>query len=179
MHRVAQARIDPVPTLVRRARQPIVATKSIAAPAGEVLRFLGDLENHVRLAPGSVEVLSLDRRPDLGAHAVVRLRGPLAIRRTAATELLPTAAPNSIVGRARIGSSTLASVAWRVQDRATGSAVALCATIDATAPLDALLLRLGGRRWLARHFAAALDRLSDQVAPAAASPQPSPVRRAA
>src|SRR3954447_19254696 len=149
--------------------RPIVASSAIAAPPEEVLRFLADLENHVRLAPGSVEVLSLDRRPDVGVRALVRLTGPLAIQRTAATELLRTPAPNSIVGWARTGGSTQASVAWKIQTRAAGSAVTLRATIDAAGPLDRLLLSLGGRRWLARRFAAALEHLADQLAPAPAS----------
>ncbi len=154
-------------TTVSLAR-PIVASRQIAAPAEAVFRFLTDLENHVRLAPGSVEVVSLDRPPGLAARALVRLRGPFAIQRTASTELLRTPVSDSIVGRARIGDSTRASVAWRVRTHAAGTAVTLCATIDASGPLDWLLLRLGGRRWIARRFAAALDHLSDQLAPAAA-----------
>jgi uncharacterized protein YndB with AHSA1/START domain len=143
--------------------RPIVASRHIAAPAEAVFRFLTDLENHVRLAPGSVEVLSLDRSPGHSARALVWLRGPLAIQRTASTEFLRTPVPDSIVGRARIGNSTRASVAWRIQRRAAGSAVTLCATIDAVSPLDGLLLLLGGRRWLAKRFAAALEHLSDQL----------------
>jgi hypothetical protein len=142
------------------------------------------------LAPGSVELLSLDRRPDAGARALVRLRGPLAIKRTATTELVSTQVANSIAGRASIGRGTLVSVAWRIHPRGSGSAVTLCATLGATRPLDSLLLRLGGRRWLARRFAAALDHLSDQLtaapgivqAPAAsgtAPAAPQPARRAA
>jgi hypothetical protein len=165
----------------RSSRQAsIVATRPIGAPAGEVLRFLGDLANHVELGPGSVEVMTLEPRPEQGARAIVRLTGPLAIRRTAVTELLPARVPDSVIGRARIGRRTMASVAWRVHRGVGGSAVTLCATIDEAGPLDALLLRLGGRRWLERRFAAALDHLSDQLAPAAtASPQSAPVRRAA
>jgi carbon monoxide dehydrogenase subunit G len=146
--------------------RPIVASRQIAAPAEAVLRFLADLENHVQLAPGSVEVLSLDTDPGLGAGALVRLKGPLAIRRTASTEFLRTPVSDSIVGRARIGDGTRASVVWRIQGHAAGSAVTLCATIDAASPRDGLLLRLGGRRWLAKRFAAALDHLADQLATA-------------
>jgi hypothetical protein len=43
--------------------------------------------------------------------------------------------------------------------------------LDATRPLDAMLLRLGGRRWLAKRFAVALDHLSDQLVPATGSVQ--------
>src|SRR3954467_7541462 len=94
-------------------RRPIVASRRIGAPADQVLRFLGDLENHARLAPGSVELLSLDRRPDLCTRALVELRGPLAIKPTATTELVPARVADSIAGRASVGKGTLVSVAWR------------------------------------------------------------------
>jgi hypothetical protein len=145
-------------------QRPIVASRRIGAPADEVLRFLGDLENHARLAPGSVELLSLERSPGLGARALVRLRGPLGMQCTATTELVPSSAANSIAGRARVGNGTLVSIAWRVYPRGRRSIVRLSATLDATRPLDALLLRLGGRRWLATRFAVALDHLSDEFA---------------
>jgi hypothetical protein len=153
---------------LRRADRPIVASRQMAEPAEEVARFLADLENHVRLAPGSVQVLSLDRRPGLGDRALVRLRGPLAVRRTAWTEVVEAPAANSIVGRACIGCSTVASVNWTIRRQGAGSDVTLCATVDAASRLDGLLLRFGGRRWLARRFAAALDQLAHVVSSATA-----------
>ena len=150
--------------------RPIVASRLIRAPADQVLRFLADLENHARLAPGLVELVSLERGPDLCTRALVELRGPLGIKRTATTELVPTRVADSIAGRASVGKGTLVSVVWRIRRRATGSAVTLCATLDATRPLDAVLLRLGGRRWLAKRFAVALDHLSDQFALARTPP---------
>jgi carbon monoxide dehydrogenase subunit G len=153
---------------LKRARRPIAASTEIAAPAEAVVRFLADLENHVQLAPGEVELLSLERRPDLGDHAVVRLRGPSGIRRTASTELMRPSASSSIIGRAWIGKNTAASVAWRIRPLGAGSAVTLCATIDATSALDGLLLRAGGRRWLTRQFSAALEHLAYQLSTAPA-----------
>jgi hypothetical protein len=155
----------------RHRRRPIVASRRIGAPADQILRFLADLENHARLAPGSVELLSLERGPDLCTRALVELRGPLGIKRTATTELVPTRAPDSIAGRASVGKGTLVSVVWRIARRPTVSTVTLWATLDATRPLDAMLLRLGGRRWLAKRFAVALDHLSDQLVPAVGSVQ--------
>jgi hypothetical protein len=70
---------------------------------------------------------------------------------------------SSIMGRARIGDTTVASVTWTIQTLGSGSFVTLCATVDAAGPLDALLLRLGARRWLARRFAAALEHLSREL----------------
>jgi carbon monoxide dehydrogenase subunit G len=144
--------------------RPIVASRLIRAPADQVLRFLADLENHARLAPGSVQLLSLERGPDLCTRALVELHGPLGIKRTATTELVPTRVPDSIAGRASVGEGTLVSVVWRIHRRGATSAVTLWATLDATRPLDAMLLRLGGRRWLAKRFALALDHLSDELA---------------
>lgn len=142
-----------------RAQQPIVAGRTLSAPADVVLRFLSDLENHAQLAPTSVRVLSLDRQDDASTRAVVRLRGPLAIHRTATTELCPPAA-SSIAGRAKIGNATVASVTWSIRTVHRGSVVTLCATVEAAGSLDAVLLRFGGRHWLAKRFAAALENLA-------------------
>jgi hypothetical protein len=65
----------------------------------------------------------------------------------------------------------MASVVWRIRSHGAGSVVILCATIDATSRLDGLLVRLGGRRWLARRFGAALVHLSQELtAPGMAIP---------
>jgi carbon monoxide dehydrogenase subunit G len=149
-----------------RRPRPVVVSRQVDAPAEAVRRFLTDLGNHPRLAPGSVRLLSLNRGPGLGAHALVRLQGPLAMRRTASTELLETRAPDAIVGRATIGDATAATIVWRIEGNSAGSAVTLCATVDAASRLDGMLLRLGGRRWLARRFAAALLHLSYELNPA-------------
>ena len=128
--------------------------------------FLSDLGNHALLAPDSVQVLSLDRRPDGGAHARVRLRGPLGIRRRALTELLSTQAEaNTIAGIARIGRRTVASILWTIESLDEATEVTLCAHVESAGPLDAIVLRAGGRRWITSHFAAALERLSSEVAP--------------
>jgi carbon monoxide dehydrogenase subunit G len=148
-----------------RAGRPIVARRRIAASQQDVIRFLEDLENHARLAPCSVEVLSHDGGYECAAHAIVRLRGPLGIRRLAQTELQPVrAGASSIRGRARIGNRTAATVSWTIRDRGGISEATLCAAVEEAGPLDWVLLRLGAGRWLARRFAAALERLSDELA---------------
>ncbi len=146
------------------AERPIVARRRIAAPPEGVALFLADLTNHALLAPRSVELTSLDRAGAGCVRALVRLRGPLGLRRTAATELVAPTKPGSITGTARIGRRTAASVAWTILESAGGSDVTLSATIDAVGPLDALWLWAWGRRWLAGHFAAALDRLAVELA---------------
>jgi hypothetical protein len=145
--------------------RPIVAEQLMPAPASAVFGFLADLENHARLAPGSVDVLGLERGPDLQARALVRLTGPLGIRRSARTELRPHG-PESVSGRAMVGPRTRVSVEWTIERRDGGSFVSLCASVDAASVADGLLLRLGGGRWLLRQFGAALDRLAAELAAA-------------
>jgi hypothetical protein len=73
---------------------------------------------------------------------------------------------NTISGRARIGQRTLASVSWTIRCDGVGAQVALVATVESTGRFDSLVLRLGGRRWLARQFAVALERLAAELAAA-------------
>ena len=147
-------------------RGAIVARRQISAPTEAVIRFLADLEHHVRLAPGSVQVLRLCRPPGRPTRALVRLIGPLGMQRTASTELVETRPANSIAGQARIGERTVASVAWCVEEDGGRSVVTLRATVDAAGPIDRVVLLLGGHRWLTRCFEAALERLSDLLAAA-------------
>ena len=139
----------------------MVARRQIPAPAEAVIRFLADLEHHVRLAPESVQLIRLSQPPGRPAHALVRLTGPLGIERMASTELLQTRLANSIAGQARIGKRTVASVTWCAEENGAGSVVTLSATVDAASPIDRMVLILGGGRWLARRFDTALERLSE------------------
>ena len=147
------------------AGRPIVARRQIRAQSAGVVRFLDDLENHARLAPGSVEVLSLDRGKDAAARAVVRLRGPLGIRRTAQTELLPIPrGSRSIHGRARNRQPHVRNDRTITASGGGSSDVTLCARVEHAAPFDRLLLRVGAARWLSGHFATPLTHLSDELA---------------
>ncbi len=148
------------------ARRDIAATRHIPAPRETVFAFLANLENHAALGRGSVEFQSLEHRAGGASEAVVRLRGPLAISRTASTVISGTRAPESICGRAWIGSRTRAFVSWNIESASHGSTVSLRATVERSGLLDGLLLRLGGRWWLKRRFATALRCLSHQLAPA-------------
>lgn len=148
--------------LAKEAKHPIEASRQLSAPPDLVLKFLTNLDNHALLAPGLVRVLSYDREEGLNSRALVRLRGPLGMHRTASTELLRITA-SSITGRAKIGETTVASIVWTIQALHTGSFVTLCASVDAASPLDSLLLRFGARRWLLRRFAGALEQLSQEL----------------
>ena len=135
----------------------------IPASPEAAFAFLADLENHWRLTGRYIEVVRLDGPPGARHGAVVRIRGPLRIRRTATTRVLNASPPRQMVGSARIGSRTEAQVRWTLVPRDGATAARLSATIEATGRLDGLLLRVGGRRWLRRLFAGALLRLAEHL----------------
>jgi hypothetical protein len=155
------------PRLVTRlgARREIAATREIPAPRETIFGFLASLENHAALGRGSVELLSLERRAGRATEAVVLLRGPLAIRRTASTAITGTRAPESISGRAWIGPRTRAFVSWEIVSAPHGSTVSIGAIVETARLRDQLLLAFGGRWWLRRRFASALSCLSHRIAP--------------
>jgi carbon monoxide dehydrogenase subunit G len=146
----------------------ITARSVLAERPHAVFEFLADLRNHALLAPGSVELRSRDLGNVPPVQAIVRLRGPLSIRRTATTAIVDVKAPAVIAGRARIGSRTRASISWTLASRGEDTSVTLRVTVEETGLLDSALLRLGGRGWLERRFTEALACLADQFAPAAA-----------
>jgi hypothetical protein len=146
-------------------RREIAATLEIGAPRCAIFAFLAKLENHAALGGGSVELLLMESPSPTAGAALVRLRGPLGIRRTASTAILRTQMPESITGRATIGPRTRAYVSWDIAPAPHGSAVTLRATVEAAALRDRLLLTFGGRWWLERRFAGALRSLSDQLTP--------------
>ena len=125
-----------------------------AAPAA-VFEFLSELENHWRVADRFVEVVSLEP-----AGGVVRVSGPLGLRRTAITRVGRAERPSLLVGSAEIGSRTRARVSWRLTPRGPGTLVRLRAEVERAGPLDRLMLALGGRAWLERRFASALAHLA-------------------
>ena len=144
------------------AGREIRASRLVQAPQEEVFEFLADLENHWRLADRFVGVLTLDREAGGPAHGGrVCMRGPLGVRRTAATRVLAADPPQQMVGVAELGRRTRAFVRWKLSEGEGGTGVRLEATADRVGWLDRLLLVLGGRAWLERRFRAVLDRLAD------------------
>ena len=146
-------------------RREIAATREIPAPREAIFGFLASLENHAALGRGSVELLSLEQRGEGASEAVVKLRGPLAIRRTASTAITGARAPESISGRAWIGPRTRALIAWRIESAPQASTVRVRAIVETAGLRDRMLLALGGRWWLRRRFATALSCLAYRIAP--------------
>jgi hypothetical protein len=93
---------------------PIASSRLVPAPPDTVFRYLEDLAHHEGLAPHAADLMTLCRRPWGLDRAIVRLRGPLGLRRTATTELVRTEPPRLLVGRAMLGSRTTASVTWTI-----------------------------------------------------------------
>jgi uncharacterized protein YndB with AHSA1/START domain len=154
---------------------PIEATAVVPASVDELFAFLSDLSNHWRLVDRFVEVLSVD-----GSAGLVRLRGPLGVRRTVRTRVTEAKAPSLIVGEAELGSRTCGVVRWELTPEPDGTTrVRLTAEVERASRLDRLLLASGGRAWMRRRFAFGLKRLARRLdsrgsLPPAAIKRPTP-----
>jgi uncharacterized protein YndB with AHSA1/START domain len=159
---------------VREAAGEIEAVALVPAAPEEVFAFLSDLENHWRLLDTHVDVLELDGTPP--DRAVVRLRGPLGVRRTVRTRVTATREPRLIIGVAELSDTTRALVSWTLAGRLGDTRVRLAAEVEHAEPFDRLLLRVGGRAWLERRFAYGLERLAERFSAERTRPPPSPQR---
>lgn len=146
-------------------RELISAERELPVAPADVFAFLADLGNHWALAGPLVEVLRLERSADGRAvGGVIRVRGPLGIHKTFATNLEQLAPPRLVAGRAESGKRTKAAVRWQIEPSARGARVRLSAEVLAASPLDALLLLLGGRPFLRFFFSRVLATLERQLA---------------
>ena len=149
-------------------RNLIRAVRPVPAEPAALFEFLSDLENHWRIAGAFVQVVALDGPAGRRHGGLVRMRGPLGIRRMARTRVLSASPPREMLGRAELSGGTTATVRWSLWPATDGTRVELAALVDAASPLDRLLLAAGGRAWLRRRFAGALDQLAS-VQPTAVS----------
>jgi uncharacterized protein YndB with AHSA1/START domain len=147
----------------------IEAEAVVPAEPEAVFDYLARLDNHWRLMDGSVDVVSLDGDGDRGPdRAVVRLHGPLGVRRTVHTRVLEVQRPRLLRGRAGIGRHadggrvTEGEVVWTLEPDGDGTRVRLCAAVRCASASDRVILALGGRAWLRARFRAALERLRDE-----------------
>jgi hypothetical protein len=149
-------------------RSPAAAIEAAAlvpAEPQEVFAFLSDLGNHWRLASRFVEVVELEsaRNGDSADRGVVRLRGPLGLRRTARTTVTAARAPRLMIGTAEISGGTRARVSWTLGQWLGQTRVRLSAEVDHMSRPDRLLLALGGRRWLEHRFRETLAALAAEL----------------
>lgn len=129
------------------------ARRRVGRPASDLYAQLSDLRSHWDLAGRWVQPLELNH--DGG---VVRVRGPLGLRRTITTRLTELRPAECVAGEATIGRTT-ARIRWLLEPDGTGTFVTLQAEVVDAAGLDRLLLALGGARWMQSRFAATLKRL--------------------
>lgn len=142
----------------------VEAAALVSAPPEEVFGFLADLENHWRVADRFVEVLELNRTDGGPADGgMVRVRGPLGLRRTVTTRVVAARAPRLLIGTAEVRGGTRARVSWSLAGHLESTRVRLAVAVERAAPGDRLLLRLGGRRWLQRRFERTLENLANEV----------------
>jgi uncharacterized protein YndB with AHSA1/START domain len=137
----------------------IEAERVVRASPEAVFAFLSNLENHWRLTGRWVEAVVIE-----DSNGRVRIHGPLGLRRTARTTVVDATPSHVIHGTAELSGGTVALVAWELNEDAGGTAVRLSAEVEHAALPDRLLLALGGRAWMTRHFEAILDRLDQQFA---------------
>lgn len=139
----------------------IEATALVRAPCEEVFAFLDDLENHWIVADRFVEVVELNGQGADGRArgGVVRLRGPLGLRRRVTTRVVAVKAPRLLIGTAEIADRTRARVSWALAGHLDDTRVRLAARVERASLTDRAVLTLGGRWWLRRRFASTLDGL--------------------
>lgn len=137
----------------------ISATRIVAADRGDVFAFLSDLENHWLIADRFVDVRDLEGPPGARTGGRVRIRGPLGVRRTAHTRVAFAHPVEAMGGSAQLGHTTSAEVRWLLRPQDAGTAVTLGATLRRAAPLDRLLLSVGGVAWMRRRFDGSLRAL--------------------
>ncbi|MDN3358086.1 hypothetical protein QWU11_36290 [Actinomadura sp. DC4] len=141
-----------------------MATVSSALPvratANAVYDFLERLPNHALITGDDLRLEGV--APD-GMSALISMRGPLGVRRTARTRVTTRHRPWAFGGTAAVGRRTVAYVHWAIERADAGSFVTLTATILRAGALDRLLLTIGGRQWLARSFDRAVALLAVTV----------------
>ena len=144
----------------------LAAEGHVAASPEEVFDFLSDLGNHWLMADRFVEVVRLDGAPgEPATGGVVRMHGPLGIRRTAITQVTGRERPRMMTGTADLRGGTCARVTWSFVPDGDGTIVRLAAEVQKAGPLDRMLLTLGGKAWFRRHLAAILASMSERFGP--------------
>lgn len=131
----------------------MAARRHVPRPPSELFARLADLRGHWELAGRWVAPIELNH--DGG---VVRVQGPLGLHRTITTTLTDARPDVCVAGEARSG-GTLAEIQWLLEPEGDGTLITLRADVVRAAPVDRLLLAIGGRRWMEGRFAATLKRL--------------------
>lgn len=146
--------------------RPISASRVLRADRDATFAFLRDLDRHWRIAGRWVDVVDLEGPVGGRTGGVVRVRGPLGLRRVVRTTVAGLRPPEGLEGVARAGSRTEARVTWRLEAAGPGATrVELGVAVLRAGGPDRVLLAAGGRLWLRRHLATTLGRLAEAVEP--------------
>jgi carbon monoxide dehydrogenase subunit G len=140
---------------------PIEETRVVHAPPEPVFAFLSVLDNHWDLMGSCVE-----RLESSSDGTLVKIHGPLGVKRTARTCVVRVEPPRLMTGSAQLSSGARGSVTWELEPSGQSTSVRLSATIVAAGPRDRIAFALGGRQWLRRRFDYALAELAGRFTPA-------------
>jgi len=139
----------------------LCASALVPAPPERVFAFLRSLDRHWGLIDGRAVPLRVQNGGD---GYVLRLRGPLGIRRTVRTRIITAQPPSLLVGRAEAGRRSRAFLSWSIKPSRGASRVVLVLRTESVGVGDRLLLLAGGRWWLARTLRVAVRTLASRVA---------------
>lgn len=142
----------------------------VEAAPDAVFGLLADLGEHWRLAGDWIEVLALQPPTGPADGAVVRLRGPLGLRRVARTRVDVVEPPVRLAGHAHAGRATRAAVEWRLEPAGERTRVQIELVLVRASPGDRALWVLGGRLWTQSRLRATLEHLVQWAAPRARRP---------
>ena len=136
----------------------IKVTGRVPAPPAAVFERLADLDAHDGLAAPHIRVLDLHGPRGRRTGGLVELCGPLGVRLRARTRVRSAEFPRELGGTLDTASATRATLHWRLAPEPGRTAVTAELCVD-PAPAHRVLLALGGRVWLRRRLATAIDRL--------------------
>ena len=142
----------------------------VAAPVEAVFRELSDLDAHRELATPYMEILDLHGPRGARTGGLVQLNGPLGVQKTARTAVRSARYPYELSGRAWDSDGSASTLTWRLAPDDDHTIVTVELTVRPGSARDAPLLAAGGRAWLRRCLATAIDRLARGPTPAVASP---------
>ncbi|MGZ4168100.1 MAG: hypothetical protein ACXVE4_13245 [Solirubrobacteraceae bacterium] len=127
----------------------ISARRTVPVSPAAAFAFLSHPHNHHRLVTSRIRLLELELTRDGELHGgLMRLHGPLGLRRRARTRLGEARRSARLAGTARVGSSTDVGVRWDLRAAgADATVVVLTATVTRLAATDRMLLRLGWAGW--------------------------------
>lgn len=145
-------------------------TRPVPAAAHIVFARLCDLDAHRDLAAPHIEILDLEGPAGARTGGVVQLNGPLGINVRARTAVCAASYPHELAGTARTEAGTVGTITWRLEPGEDATTVTAELDAQPRTACDRLLLAAGGRAWLRRRLATAIDRLGAMAAADGGSP---------